>query len=175
MAKYEVCKRLKALSRHVGLERDLKKNERIVKLAYFTKDRGHKSPNYIYLKKFIAQRSWKQVVSLKIRMSALEPIGYRVAKLQAKDADTGVNADIRYALTEESSVSGTEKLFHLSEDSGELFIAAKLSTPTKEASQYLRQATYTTFTPLMPCHLICPHPHRCSSHFLPWGFCVYNL
>ncbi|VDK40611.1 unnamed protein product [Taenia asiatica] len=69
-----------------------------------------------------------------IRMSALEPIGYRVAKLQAKDADTGVNADIRYALTEESSVSGTEKLFHLSEDSGELFIAAKLSTPTKEAS-----------------------------------------
>lgn len=57
MAKYEVCKRLKALSRHVGLERDLKKNERIVKLAYFTKDRGHKSPNYIYLKKFIAQRS----------------------------------------------------------------------------------------------------------------------
>nr|CDS23608.1 protocadherin 1 [Echinococcus granulosus] len=67
-----------------------------------------------------------------IRISALEPIGYRVAKLQAKDADTGVNANIRYTLTEESSVSGTGKLFHLSEDSGELFIAAKLSTSAKE-------------------------------------------
>ncbi|VDM32944.1 unnamed protein product [Hydatigera taeniaeformis] len=67
-----------------------------------------------------------------IRMSALEPIGYRVAKLQAKDADSGVNADIRYTLTEELSVSSTEKLFRVSEDSGELFIAAKLSTSTKE-------------------------------------------
>ncbi|KAL5111499.1 Protocadherin-1 [Taenia crassiceps] len=73
-----------------------------------------------------------------IKMSALEPIGYRVAKLQAKDADTGVNADIRYSLTEESSVSGTDKLFHLSEDSGELFIAAKLSTPTKEMRHHLQ-------------------------------------
>lgn len=71
--------------------------------------------------------------SFKIKISALEPIGHRVAKLQAKDADMGVNADIRYTLLEESKISSTERLFHLSEDSGELFIAAKLPT-SKEAS-----------------------------------------
>ncbi|VDO05335.1 unnamed protein product [Rodentolepis nana] len=78
----------------------------------------------------------------KIKLSALEPIGHRIAKLQAKDADTGTNAKIRYSLLENSRLPmGTEKLFHLSEDSGELFIAAKLPT-SKGSSHHLKvQAT----------------------------------
>uniref|UniRef100_A0A5K3FZM1 Cadherin domain-containing protein n=1 Tax=Mesocestoides corti TaxID=53468 RepID=A0A5K3FZM1_MESCO len=73
-----------------------------------------------------------------IKISSLEPVGHRIAKFQAKDSDIGLNGVVRYTLEGDATADGVGRLFHLSEDSGDLFTAAKLPTAT-EASLHSTQ------------------------------------
>lgn len=73
---------------------------------------------------------------LQIKVSSLEPIGHRIAKFQAKDADAGLNAVIHYTLkTDAGANHQLAHLFHLAEETGELFVAAKLPTTGQVGTQ----------------------------------------
>ncbi|VDK69979.1 unnamed protein product [Dibothriocephalus latus] len=64
---------------------------------------------------------------LMVSLSPLEPTGHRIIRLQAKDADIGINSAVRFQI----EGGNDEKYFHLHEKSGELFVAAPLPTHQK--------------------------------------------
>ncbi|VDL97707.1 unnamed protein product [Schistocephalus solidus] len=70
---------------------------------------------------------WGNTSVPEVSLSPLEPTGHRIIRLQARDADIGINSVVRFQI----EGGNEEKYFHLHEKSGELFVTAPLPTQQK--------------------------------------------